>query len=139
MEWQATWTDPFTTSLTHVDALIGAARTRTTLTETVKGLVAGGSLVCQRIAAASPVLASVQNGAPRVIRRVTGARTTRSPQLDAEQLTAKRRAHAVEHLSTAPSDELWLIGDGSEVRKPSARAMPHVMRVRALEGGLVNG
>ena len=54
MEWQATWTDPFTTYLTHFDALIGDARMRTTFTETVKGIVAGGSLVCQRIAAASP-------------------------------------------------------------------------------------
>jgi hypothetical protein len=135
MEWQATWTDPFTTYLTHFDALIGDARTRTTFTETVKGIVAGGSLVCQRIAAASPVLAAVQNGAQRVIRMVTGASTTRSPQLEADHLTEKLRSHAVDHLSTAATAELWLFGDGSELRKPYAHAMPHLMRVRA-GGGL---
>jgi hypothetical protein len=139
MEWQAKWEDPFTTYLTHFDSLIGDTRTRTTFTETLKGIIAAGSLVCQRIAAQSPVLGTVQNGAQRVIRMVMGESTKRSPDLDADHLTAKLRTQAVAHLGSAATDEVWLIADGSEVRKPHAQAMPHLMRVKALDGGLVNG
>jgi hypothetical protein len=139
MDWQATWEDPFTTYLTHFDGLIGDARTRITFTETVKGIIAAGSLVCQRIAGHSPVLAAVQNGAQRVIRMVTGDSTARSPQLQAEHLTATLRTYAVDQLGTASTDELWLIADGSELRKPHARVMPHLMRVKDLDGSLVNG
>ena len=131
--------ETFTTYLTHFDVLIAYARTRTTFTETVKGIIAAGSLVCQRIAAQSPVLAAVQNGAQRVIRMVMGESTKRSPDLDAAHLTAKLRAHAVEHLGSVPADEVWLIADMSELRKPHALAMPHLMRVKALDGSLVNG
>ncbi len=139
MEWHTTWEDPLTTYLTQFDGLLGDARTRTTFTETVKGIIAAGSLVCQRIAAASPVLAAVQNGAQRIIRMVSGESTKRSPELDAAHLTATLRTRAVEHLGSAPADEVWLIADGSELRKPHARVMPHLMRVKDLDGGLVNG
>jgi hypothetical protein len=139
MEWKATWEDPFTAYLTRFDGLIGDARTRTTFGATVKGILAAGSLVCQRIAAHAPVLAAVRNGAQRVLRMVKGTTTTRSPQLNAAHLTATLRQHAVAHLATATTDELWLIADGSELRKPHARDMPHLMRVKALDGSLVNG
>ena len=139
MQWQATWDDPCTAYLTQFDSLMGDARTRTTLTATVKAIIAAGSLVCHRIAAASPVLASVQNGAQRVIRLVTGKSTKCSPKLDAAHLTATLRTRAVEHLGSVPADEVWLIADGSELRKPHARVMPHLMRVKDLDGGLVNG
>ncbi len=139
MDWQATWEDPFTTYLRSFEHLTGDARTRTTFTETVKGIIGAGSLVCQRIAAHSPVFAAVQHGAQRILRLATGESTKRSPDFDAAHLTATLRTHAVAHLATATSDELWLIADGSELRKPHARAMPHLMRVRALEGRLVNG
>jgi hypothetical protein len=139
MEWQGTWEDPFTTYLTHFDGLIGDARTRITFAETVKGIIAAGSLVCQRIAAQSPVFAAVRDGAQRILRMVTGESTKRSPTLDAAHLTATLRTHAVEHLASTTADELWLIADGSDLRKPHAQAMPHLMRVKALEGGLVNG
>lgn len=138
MDWHATWDDPFSTYLNHFDSLIGDARTRTTFTETIKGMIAAGSLVCQRIAAHSPVLGTVHYGAQRVLRMVTGESTTRS-HLDATSLTAKLREHAVEHLATSPGAELWLIADGAELRKPHAQAMPHLMRVKDLDGGLVNG
>jgi hypothetical protein len=139
MEWQTKWEDPFVTYLHHFDGLIGDARTHTTFCETVKGIVAAGSLVCQRIAAHSPVFAAVQDGAQRILRMVTGETTKRSPDLDADHLTAKLRSQAVDHLASVDADELWLIADGSELRKPHASAMPHLMRVKALEGGLVNG
>src|ERR671932_933124 len=107
MDWQATWDDPFTTYLQTFDSLIGDTRTRTTFSETVKGLVGAGSLICQRIAAHSPVFAAVNDGAQRILRMVSGESTKRSPDLDAAHLTAKLRAHAVTHLAAARSDELW--------------------------------
>ncbi len=139
MEWQATWEDPCTAYLAHFQSLIGDARTRITFAETVKGIVTAGSLVCQRIAAHSPVLAAIPHGAQRIMRMLTGESTKRSPDLDAAHLTAKLRARAVEHLGSVPADELWLIADGSELRKPHARDMPYLMRVKDLDGGLVNG
>src|SRR6266568_3672030 len=41
---------------------------------------------------------------------------------------------AVEQLAQAPEDELWLIADGSDLRKPYAQEMPALMQVRALRG-----
>ena len=114
MNWQATWEDPFTAYLHDFDSFIGDVRTRTTVRETVKGIIGAGSLVCQRIAAHSPVFAAVQDGAQRILRMVTGESTKRSPDLDAAHLTAKLRTRAVEHLAQTPSDELWLMADGSE-------------------------
>ncbi len=139
MEWHATWDDPFTSYLAQFTHLVGDARTRTTLAETLRGIIAAGSLVCQRIAACSPVLAAAHDGAQRVARLASGESTKRSPKLDTEHLMAQLRSHAVEHLGSVPTDELWLIADGSEVRKPHARAMPHLMRVKDLDGRLVNG
>lgn len=139
MKWEQDWNDPFTQYLVSFESLVGDRRTWTTLTETVKGIITSGSLVCARIAAQSPILGRVKKGAQRIIRMVTGATTKRSPDLDAVHLTAQLRAHALAHLAELPSDELWLIADGSDLRKPYAKEMPHLSRVRALTGGLVNG
>lgn len=139
MEWQHTWDDPFTSFLSQFDPLVGDARTRTTVTETLKGIIAAGSLICQRIAACSPILSTAHDGAQRIARFASGETTKRSPNLDPAHLTAQLRSHAVEHLGSVPADELWLIADGSELRKPHARAMPHLMRVKDLNGSLVNG
>jgi len=138
MEWNTSWNDPCAMYLRPFAPLIGDQRTHVTFMETIKGIITAGSLVCQRSAAHSPVLAVVQHGAQRVLRMVTGKSTTRS-QLDATALTAKLRERAVEHIATALADELWLIADSSEVRKPHAQAMPHLMRVKDLDGGFVNG
>src|SRR5919206_207693 len=43
------------------------------------------------------------------------------------------------YLNDYSSDALWLIADGSDLRKPYAHALPHLMRVKALDGQLVNG
>jgi hypothetical protein len=139
MKWELDWNDPFTHYLESFETLVGDRRTWTTLTETVKGIISSGSLVCTRIAAQSPILGAVKKGAQRIIRMVTGATTKRSPDLDAEHLTAQMRTHALAHLAEQKSDELWLIADGSDLRKPYAKEMPHLMKVRALTGGLVNG
>ena len=104
MEWHAHWEDPLTAYVTHFDDVIGDARTP--LTATVKGIIAARSLVCQRIAAASLVLAAVQQGAQRAIQLVMRERTKRAPDLDAEHLTAKLRSQAVAHRTTMPTDEV---------------------------------
>jgi hypothetical protein len=70
---------------------------------------------------------------------VTGSTTKRSPDLDASHLTAQLRSQAVADLASLPSDELWLLADGSDLRKPYATAMPDLMQVRALDGTLVPG
>jgi hypothetical protein len=139
MKWELSWNDPFTLYLDPYAALIGDRRTWITFTETVKGIVASGSLVCQRIAAHSPLLSAVTKGAQRIIRMVKGKTTKRSPDLDADHVTAQLRTQAVAHLAAAPSDELWLLADGSDLRKPYAAAMPDLMQVRALDGHLVSG
>src|SRR6266704_3926745 len=138
MEWDATWEDPLTSYVKQFDALIGDRRTGKTFGEIVKGIIASGSLICQQIAAQSAELSKGKKGSQRVIRLATGASTQRW-QLDAQQLTKRLREVAVEQLEQAPEDELWLISDGSDLRKPYAEAMPALMQVRDLEGHLVPG
>lgn len=139
MKWELAWNDPFTQYLEPFDDLVGDRRTWTTLTETVRGIIASGSLICQRIAAHSSVLGSVKKGAQRIIRMARRQTTKRSPSLTADHLTAQLRTAALAHLSQTPSDELWLIADGSELRKPYAKALPYLMKVRDLDGSLIPG
>jgi hypothetical protein len=122
----------------HFQGLIGDKRTGVTFAETLKGIINAGSLVCQRIAAQSSVLSGVQDGAQRVIRLATGESTHRS-QMDAEHLTAKLREHGLQQLGEAEANELWLILDGSDLRKRYAQEMPDLMQVRDLDGRLVPG
>src|SRR5262249_21187578 len=109
MKWELDWNDPFTHYLESFETLVGDRRTRTTLTETVKGIISSGSLVCTRIAAHSPILGAVKKGAQRIIRMVRAETTKRSPDLDAFHLTAQLRTHALAQLGQQKSDELWLI------------------------------
>ncbi len=60
-----------------------------------------------------------------------GTATKRS-ELDAEHLTDRLRARGVEQVRD--EDEVWAIVDPSELRKPYAREMPALMRVRKLGG-----
>ena len=124
--------------LASFDGLIGDKRTGVTFRETVKGIIVAGSLVCQRIAASSAILSVAKEGGQRVSRMATGESTKRS-QIDAESVTAKLRERGVAHLSEADTDELWLLADGSDLRKPYAREMPDLMLVRSLDGELVRG
>jgi len=139
MKWELDWNDPFTQYPEPFDTLVGDRRTWTTLTETVRGIIGSGSLICQRIAASSPILSQVKKGAQRIIRLTCGETTKRSPTLDATHLTSQLRETAIAHLSETPSDELWLIADGSDLRKPYAKEMPALMKVRALDKSLVPG
>jgi hypothetical protein len=138
MEWQASWEGPLQSYLQRFDGLLLDARTRRTFQASIKGIMAAGTLICQRLAACSAMLAHVKDGGQRIIRLATGERTKRS-QVDAEHLTEQVRAVALEQLAQAPEDELWLIADGSDLRKPYAEAMPALMQVRDLDERLVPG
>jgi hypothetical protein len=124
--------------LASFDELIGDQRTGVTFRETVKGIIGAGSLVCQRIASSSAVLSESKEGGQRVSRLATGESTKRS-EIDAETLTRVLRERGLAHLCEAEAEELWLIADGSELRKPHAREMPELMKVKALDGKLVPG
>jgi hypothetical protein len=129
---------PLAEYLGQFDDLIGDKRTGETFREVVGGIIGGGSLVCQQIAAHSAVLSAAKNGAQRVIRFAKGESTKRSP-LDAEHLVAALCQRGVEQLSQSEADELWLIADPSDLRKPYANEMPDLMEVRDLDGELVPG
>ena len=127
MKWELDWNDPFTQYLEPFEHLVGDRRTWVTLTQTVRGIIGSGSLVCQQIAAHAPVLASVKKGAQR------------SPKLDAAHLTLQLRTQSLTHLQQHAPEELWLLADGSDLRKPYAKAMPNLMKVRSLTKTLVPG
>ena len=86
--------------------LIGDKRTGVTFSEIVKGIITAGSLVCQQIAAHSPVLAAVQDGSQRVIRFVKGKSTKRS-QVKAKDLVTELCRRGVAQLAESDANELW--------------------------------
>lgn len=64
--------------------------------------------------------------------------TTKRSELDPDRLVAKLQAHGVERLRGAP--DLWVVFDGSDLRKPDAETMEHLQRVKRPAGeGYVNG
>jgi hypothetical protein len=64
--------------------------------------------------------------------------TTKRAELDPAKLTAKLQAHGVARLRDEAA--LWVVFDGSDLRKPHAACMAHLQRVKRLDGdGLVNG
>jgi hypothetical protein len=66
-----------------------------------------------------------------------GESTTRS-ELDPDRLAGKLQAHGVERLRG--EEQIWVVVDGSDLRKPHAERMEHLQRVKRLGGeGLVNG
>jgi hypothetical protein len=132
------WEDPLTRYVKQFDGLIGDQRTGQTFGEIVKGIIEAGSLVCQQIAAKSAELSKGKKGSQRVLRLAKGESTKRS-QLEAAHLTQRLREVAVEQLEEAPEEEVWLIADGSELRKPYAETMPYLMQVRDLDEKLVPG
>lgn len=138
MAWEAEWENPLTEYVRRFDSLIGDRRTGWTFREVIKGIIGAGKLVCQRIAAHSAVWAATGKGAQRVIRLAKGESTKRS-QLDADHLTEQLRAYGLAELAESETDELWLMGDGSDLRKPYAQMLPNLMQVKDLDGKLVPG
>ncbi len=139
MDWQADWDAHFAAYLQHYRPLIGDQRTFTTFSQTIGGIIAAGSLVASRIAAHTPLLASSHYPAQRILRMVEAQSTKRSPLLDADHLTSTLRDTAISSLRQQAADEVWLIADGSDLRKPYATKMPDLMKVRNLSGQLVSG
>jgi hypothetical protein len=123
--------------LSYYASLIGDRRTQEAFDGTVKGIIGAESLVCARIAAHSPELAASSNGEQRIRRMVAGETTKRST-LDAADLTQRLRERGIERLEG--EDEVWVMVDGSDLRKRHARRMEGLMRVRKLDGkGMTNG
>lgn len=63
--------------------------------------------------------------------------TTQRSELDADSVTRALREHAAATLADEP--EVTLIVDGMELRREGATSQEALMRVKALDGGLVNG
>ena len=124
--------------LSHFRKLIGDGRTEVAFGGVAEGTINAGSWVCRRIAARSPVLSAAKDGSQKVIRLVKGKSTKRSI-LDAQPLTAKLCERGIEQLAQSEADELWLVADGSDLRKPYATEMPVLMKVRDLDSKLVPG
>lgn len=138
MEWRSNWTDPFQEYLKPFASLIGDRRTWRTLLATVKGIIASGSVIGERIAACSEELSQSKDGAQRVLRMAKGKSTKRS-ELNAEDLTARLRQVGVTQLQESEAEEVWLIADGSDLCKPYAQEMPYLMQVRDQNKKLVPG
>jgi hypothetical protein len=73
-----------------------------------------------------------------VLRFAKGESTQRS-KLRAETLIERLRQEGVAQLAQVEADGLWLIADGSDLRKPHAAEMPALMKVRDLQGRMVPG
>lgn len=129
--------------LAHFTTLFGDSRTRHTFQAIVSGILTAGSLVCARIAAQAPCLSNARYGSQRVLRFAKGYSTTRSSLPDkstASRLVDRLAQRGVASLGETPAGtEVWLIMDGSELRKPYATQMADLMRVRDLDGQLVSG
>ncbi len=64
--------------------------------------------------------------------------TTKRSELGPDKLVAKLQAHGVERLRGEA--HVWVVVDGSDLRKPHAQEMEHLQRVRRLDGaGTVPG
>ena len=66
------------------------------------------------------------------MRRLARGVSTKRSELDAEHLTERLRARGIAQLRDEA--EVWAIVDPSELRKPHARELPHLMRVRKTGG-----
>jgi hypothetical protein len=123
-------------------------RSKATFEATLSGILAAGSLVCSRIAAVAPLLSEVRDGAQRILRFASGESTKRSQVQGvqgnsvsiASRLVGRLAERGVASLGQTPcGTQIWLVLDGSDLRKPHAKEMQDLMRVRSLQGTMVNG
>ncbi len=123
--------------LDHYRPLIGDKRTDELVRGTVQGIIGAETLVCARIAAYSPTLATKSQNGEQRIRRMANGETTKRSELDAAHLVERLQEYGVRQLGDG---EVLAILDMSELRKPYAKEMEDLMKVRALNGeGLVPG
>ena len=123
--------DLFSDYLDDFTERCGDRRTAWLLDQTVRGILAAESLVGARIAAAAPGLAAHRH-AERRIRRLARGETTQRSTLSPEELIDRVQARGVEQLRQ--EDHIWLIFDGSDLRKPHAQVMESLQRVKPLKG-----
>lgn len=133
MELRHAEQDLLATSLTPFTALAGDRRTAHLLGATVRGIIGSESLCCSRIAAFPPALAATPHAEQRIRRMIHRETTTRSPLLDADHLLTQLCARGVEQLRDECA--IWVILDGSDLRKPHAWEMERLQRVKRLAGG----
>lgn len=122
--------------LSAFEQLSGDERTRKSFNAIVYGIIGAESLRASQIARFSPGLAAVKYGERRV-RRMAGEESTKRSQLDADHVTEVLRLVGVANLLDEP--ELALVLDGMELRREGSRQQEYLMRVKALDGSLVNG
>jgi hypothetical protein len=137
VELRPTEVDALSSYLSYYRSLIGDYRTQTLFQGTIRGIIGAESLVCAQIAARSPELAARPNS-PQRIRRLAMQESTKRSTLDAASLTERLRQRSLEQLHD--EDEIWMLVDGSDLRKPYAHEMEALQRVKTLDKkGLVNG
>ena len=137
MELRPIETDALAGYLSYYQSLIGDRRTQTLFEGTIRGIIGSESLVCAQIAAQSPELAARPNS-PQRIRRLAKQESTKRSTLDAESLTGRLRQRSIESLRD--DDEVWVLVDGSDLRKPYARQMEALQRVQTVDKQrLING
>lgn len=122
--------------LSAFDILIGDERTKRTFRGVIEGIIGGGSLRATVIARFSPIMAAIKN-AERRVRRLAEGESTKRSNLDAVSVTSVMREQGAAELME--EEELTIVMDGMELRRPGAHAQENLMEVKALEGGLVNG
>ncbi len=111
-------------------ALVGDKRTWEAFRATVRGIIGSESLVCTRISASAAGLSGRGKHGEQRIRRMARGKTTKRSELGAEELVGRLQAQGVERLGG--ESDVWAVMDPSELRKPYAREMPDLMRVRKL-------
>ncbi len=129
--------DRFSAYVAHFAPLIGDARTRRLFSAVIEGIVTSGTTICAQISAATPETATDPHA--QRVRRFVHDLTTKRSHLDAAHLLAAMQQRTLSHLPADPPAELWLIVDGSDLRKPPARTLEYLQRVPALGGGTVPG
>lgn len=130
MELRAPEADALSVYLNYYSPLLGDHRTETLFRGTIRGIIGAESLICAQIAAQSPDLAARPNSAQR-IRRMARQKTTHRSALDAPSLMGRLRQRSIEALQD--EDEIWVLVDGSDLRKPYAHEMEALQRVKTLD------
>jgi hypothetical protein len=110
--------------------LAGDRRTGRLLGDVIGGIIGSESLVCSRIAAFSPPLAVGRSSAER-IRRMLSGETTKRADLDPGDLVTRLQARGVDQLRG--EDAIWVVFDGTDLRKPHAAHMESLQQVMRLD------
>lgn len=115
--------------------LFGDPRLFSGFQDVLSGILASGSTRLRQIARAAP-RAGVRPHAERRVRRFVAGQNQRAV-VQADTLGARLTTQGAARL--AGQDEVVVVLDGSDLRKPHSRQLEHLSTVRALDGDLVPG